>query len=84
MALKHGLDTATHATLTRLGLLRGDNMFGMQVVCGCGELHPSPCEPIEHWDGGNVGGWTEGRRYLWECTVCERQIVVNMKVVEEE
>ncbi len=59
-------------------------MFGMQVCCDCRPDHPAPCEPVEIWDGDATGGWTEGRRYLWQCTECGRQIVVNMKVVEEE
>ena len=59
-------------------------MFGMQVACGCRTDHPASCDPIEHWDGDNVSGWTEGRRYLWQCSECGTQIVVNMKVVEEE
>ena len=74
--------TVQLARRTKRGHLSGDTMFGMQVCCGCRTDHPSPCEPVEHWDGGNVGGWTEGRRYLWECTECGTQIVVNMKVVD--
>jgi hypothetical protein len=55
--------------------------FGMQVACGCRMDHPSPCEQIEMWDGGATGGWTEGRRYLWRCTECGVDIVVNMQLI---
>tara|TARA_R110001599_G_C12202328_1_gene655814 strand:+ start:312 stop:503 length:192 start_codon:yes stop_codon:yes gene_type:complete len=58
--------------------------FGMQVACGCHEDGPFPMEPGKIWDGEAVGGFTEGRRYVWTCANCGTHICVNMKLVDED
>lgn len=55
--------------------------FGMQVGCGCGDA-PAAMECVNTWDGPDTGVLVEGRRYIWECSVCGHQVCVNMKLVD--
>jgi hypothetical protein len=57
--------------------------FGMQVACDCQD-QPSAMECGEIWDAEAVGGFTEGRRYVWTCNECGTSICINMKLVEED
>lgn len=60
--------------------------FGMQVGCACDiDNAPAAMECIEIWDGPDTeGGMVAGRRYVWECLVCEHRVCINMKLVEDE
>ena len=57
--------------------------FGMQVACDCQDT-PTPMNPGEIWDGEAVGGFTAGRRYVWSCSECGKEVCINMKLVDED
>lgn len=57
--------------------------FGMQVACGCSDT-PMAMECHGLWDGKAVGGFTEGRRYVWICSECNNEVCINMNLVDED
>ena len=59
-------------------------LFGMQVACNCGDDGPSPMHNISSWDGVLTGSFMVGRRYVWQCEICNHQVCINMKEMEEE
>ena len=65
-------------------------LISMQVACGCtldpnnDDADASPCDGITAWDGDYVGGFVQGRRYLWRCQRCKNTICVNLTLPEVE